>query len=296
MELPFEVGALYSRKEDIHALFGGQRQGGISTPKNEPVIIAFTGEAGASHGYTDFWDDEGIFHYYGEGQIGPMRYVAGNRAIRDHVKGGKELLVFQIMGKGKPCRYRGRFVALSSYIKPDTVDTRGDLRDAIVFRLQPLEDQEPFGLFEEESILVDAGLDETVAKRLVDVRTKQTLFRRRLLGVEKECRLTRIRDLRFLRASHIKPWAECDTADERTDGSNGLLLAPHADLLFDRGWMSFRDNGQLLVADKFPTDVANKFGLTLKKDRPCGIFTTEQKSYLNYHRDVVFEKRLSKKD
>ena len=50
MQLPYEVGALYNRKAEIHGLLDGQRQGGISTPKSHPVVIAFTGEAGAAHG------------------------------------------------------------------------------------------------------------------------------------------------------------------------------------------------------------------------------------------------------
>ncbi|MBH1674515.1 HNH endonuclease [Stenotrophomonas maltophilia] len=64
-----------------------------------------------------------------------------------------------------------------------------------------------------------------------EVRTKQCLFRERLIGIEKGCRLTGIEDLRILRASHIKPWAH-STHSERVDGENGLLLAPHADMLF----------------------------------------------------------------
>ena len=56
--LPFQIGALYNRKAHIHALLGGQQQGGISTPPDQPFVIIFTGEAGKSHGYTDRWDDD----------------------------------------------------------------------------------------------------------------------------------------------------------------------------------------------------------------------------------------------
>lgn len=125
MELPFEVGALYNRQKQIHGVFGGQQQGGISTPKEHPLVIAFTGEAGVSHGYHDFWDDEEVFHYFGEGQVGDMKYVAGNRAIGEHVKDGKTLVVFQMMGKGRPYRYLGRFLCQSSYVRPGTPDREG---------------------------------------------------------------------------------------------------------------------------------------------------------------------------
>ena len=78
---PFVVGALYHRRDDIHARFGGQMQGGISTPGYHPFVFIFTGEAGKAHGYSDFWESEDLFHYYGEGQAGDMEYKGGNRAI-----------------------------------------------------------------------------------------------------------------------------------------------------------------------------------------------------------------------
>ena len=293
MKLPFQVGALYNRQAQIHALLGGQQQGGISTPKDSPVIIAFTGEAGISHGYRDFWDDDEIFHYFGEGRTGDMRYTGGNRAIEQHVSDGKKLILFQMMGKGRPYRYLGEFVSLTSYIQPNTLDTNGELRDAIVFRMQPVAADGGFGALEGEIAIAqaeaDAGIPETAKKKLVEVRTKQRLFRERLIGFEKGCRLTGIEDLRFLRASHIKPWASSQP-DERVDGQNGLLLAPHADLLFDQGWISFESNGRLLVASDLPSEVENRLSLDLKRGRKYGAFEQRQQYYLGFHRDVIFEK------
>lgn len=294
MNLPFQVGALYNRQAQIHALLGGQQQGGISTPKDNPVIIAFTGEAGVSHGYRDFWDDDEIFHYFGEGQSGDMRYIGGNRAIEQHISDGKKLMLFQMMGKGRPYRYLGEFVRLSSYIQPNTPDTRGDLRDAIVFRLKSVETSEGFGMFEDERVLAHAEATavapETATNRLVEVRTKQRLFRERLVGFEKGCRLTGIEDLRFLRASHIKPWASSQD-NERVDGQNGLLLTPHADLLFDQGWISFESNGKLLVACNLPAEVQAGLGLALKRGHRYGAFSQRQQDYLAFHRDVIFGAR-----
>lgn len=293
MELPFEVGALYNRQKQIHGVFGGQQQGGISTPKEHPLVIAFTGEAGVSHGYHDFWDDDEVFHYFGEGQIGDMKYVAGNRAIGEHVKDGKTLVVFQMMGKGRPYRYLGRFMCQSSYVRPGTPDREGQLRSAIVFRLRSLEASLGLAASETDQAEIDAGIDDvgaTSTRRETEVRTKQRLFRERLIGVEKGCRLTGIEDLRFLRASHIKPWAD-STHSERVDGENGLLLAPHADLLFDRGWISFSSSGRLLVSNDLPTDVQGRIGLKLDGPIQCGAFSNGQLGYLEFHRDVVFDRR-----
>lgn len=292
IELPYQVGALYNRRAEIHGLLGGQRQGGISTPKDHPYVIAFTGEAGKAHGYDDDWDDDHVLHYYGEGQSGDMQYTGGNRAIRDHQADGNKLILFQMMGHGKPYRYLGEFLCIGSYAKPDTQATRGPNRIAIVFRLVPVSDstfllgkgvQEPNG--------AELALGSTVKQQVVEVRNKQTLFRRRLLGVEKACRLTGMQDLRFLRASHIKPWALCETGGERTDGHNGVLLTPHADLLFDRGWISFEDSGKLVVAGDLPSDVRKHIGLNLKPGRSCGVFTERQMHYLDFHRDHILEKR-----
>lgn len=293
MELPFDVGALYNRKEQIHAVFGGQQQGGISTPKEHPLVIAFTGEAGVSHGYHDFWDDDEVFHYFGEGQVGDMKYVAGNRAIGEHVKDGKTLVVFQMMGKGRPYRYLGRFMCQSSYVQPGMPDGKGQPRSAIVFRLRSLEASLGLAASESEQAEIDSAIDdtgETTTRRETEVRTKQRLFRERLIGVEKGCRLTGIEDLRFLRASHIKPWAD-STHSERVDGENGLLLAPHADLLFDRGWISFSSSGRLLVSSGLPSDVQVRLGLKMDASLRHGIFSPKQLGFLEFHRNVVFDRR-----
>ncbi|PJL61830.1 HNH endonuclease [Stenotrophomonas maltophilia] len=291
MELPFEVGALYNRQKQIHGVFGGQQQGGISTPKEHPLVIAFTGEAGVSHGYHDFWDDDEVFHYFGEGQVGDMKYVAGNRAIGEHVKDGKTLVVFQMMGKGRPYRYLGKFMCQSSYVQPGMPDREGQPRSAIVFRLRSLETSLGLAASETDQAEIDAIDDAgaTSARRETEVRTKQRLFRERLIGIEKGCRLTGIEDLRFLRASHIKPWAN-STDGERVDGENGLLLAPHADLLFDRGWISFSSSGGLLVSNYLPADVRALLGLNLSPGVECGAFSEKQLDFLEFHRDIVFSK------
>jgi len=288
VELPYAVGALYNRKEEIHGLFGGQRQGGISTPKEHPLVIAFTGEAGAAHGYTDFWDDDEILHYFGEGQTGHMRYRGGNLAIEDHIKNGKRLVLFQMMGKGRPYRFLGEFVALSSYIRPNTPDTTGAMRDAIVFRLKSMAEWPQLGsdLGSAPEAADHTPPSETARRMLVDIRTKQRLFRERLVNVEKGCRLTGVEDLRFLRASHMKPWSLSDSS-ERTDGENGLLLTPSADLLFDKGWISFDRSGKVLYSNHLPPGMTSALGIAHDRPRYPG-FSKKQGTYLEFHRDVIF--------
>src|SRR2546421_12276750 len=70
------------RRIDLHKQFGGQGQGGISTPRMYPLILLFTGDVGEQYGYADGWTKEGLFLYVGEGQQGDMQFVRGNAAIR----------------------------------------------------------------------------------------------------------------------------------------------------------------------------------------------------------------------
>lgn len=293
-DLPYEVGALYNRRQDIHGLLGGQMQGGISTPTNSPFVILFTGEAGSQHGYRDHWEEEAgenILHYYGEGQDGDMQDVRGNRAIRAHLQNNRRLLIFQSLGKGQPYRFLGEFRFLHAYEENGVPDTKGALRKAIVFKLRPVEAEfDPFEVVIADKPFPKIDLSATVSLQLNEIRVKQSLFKRRLLNVEKQCRLTGVADLRFLRASHIKPWAKCTDGNERVDGANGLLLTPHADLLFDRGWITFEDNGALVRSAHLPAEVAENIGLDLRSGRQCGGFGDSQRTYLDYHRNAVFEK------
>lgn len=294
-DLPYELGALYSRQEDVHGRYGGQERGGISTPPNSPFIFLFTGVAGIQHGYTDRWDDDNIFHYFGEGQVGDMQDVRGNRAIRDHLKNNKRLLIFQSLGHSKPYRFLGEFRFVYAYEQSGVPDREGNFRKAIVFKLEPSQqDFDPFQNAIADAAQPEIDISATASIQLVEVRSKQSLFKRRLLTVEKHCRVTGIADLRFLRASHVKPWAKCANGNERVDGSNGPLLSPHANFLFDRGWITFEDGGALVRSNQLPNDVIDRIGLDLKQGRNCGSFFEEQKKYLEYHRNAVFERSFKK--
>ncbi|NVN06015.1 HNH endonuclease [Asaia spathodeae] len=133
---PFELHRSYHRRNDIHARFGGQQQGGISTPANAPGIFIFTGH-GADHvGYQDVFEADGSFRYTGQGQLGDMRMISGNRAIRDHVQNGKDLLLFQQTKRGGPVRFEGLYVCGGWEIEQQP-DMHGQPRQAIVFMLVP---------------------------------------------------------------------------------------------------------------------------------------------------------------
>lgn len=135
----FEVGRVYHRRNDIHARFGGQQQGGISTPAGWPYIFLFTGESGEQYGYRDGWNEDGVYLYTGEGQVGDMQWVRGNRAIRAHLADGKDLLMFENLSRGKGVRFVGCF-ACASWETRTGPDVKGDDREVIVFHLLRQED------------------------------------------------------------------------------------------------------------------------------------------------------------
>jgi hypothetical protein len=85
----------------------------------------------------------------------------------------------------------------------------------------------------------------TEAERLVVQRIGQDIFRARLMDYwQGRCPLTGITDAALLRASHIVPWAECETDAERLDVHNGLLLSALWDAAFDRALVTFDDQGR----------------------------------------------------
>jgi hypothetical protein len=160
-DVVFSPGRVY-RRCDLHAKFGGQRQGGISTPAKAPFIFLITGDSGKQHGYSDEWTDDGVFLYTGEGQRGDMRFVAGNRAIRDHRKDGKALQVFEQDKKDKRfLRYLGEMEYVEHAYR-EAPDTDGKQRKAIVFHLRPV------GTLAPDSAVVAAALsgEGPVSKRV----------------------------------------------------------------------------------------------------------------------------------
>jgi putative restriction endonuclease len=129
-----------------------------------------------------------------------------------------------------------------------------------------------------------AGLPRsTESERVVVQRVGQNLFRAALLDYWQErCCVTGLGIPGLLRASHIKPWAVCDSDDERLDVFNGLLLAPHIDALLDGGWISFSDEGRILISDVLPTATMELLGVSpewrIHKLKPA------HKRYLDFHR------------
>jgi hypothetical protein len=76
--------------------------------------------------------------------------------------------------------------------------------------------------------------------------------------------------------------------DERLHGENRLLLTPTVDHLFDRGFISFENNGDLLIFPVVHRESLKRLGIPLDERQNLGAFSEGQRRYLEYHRDLVF--------
>jgi len=140
----------------------------------------------------------------------------------------------------------------------------------------------------EARIQEDPGLDETTRRAVVDARRGQGRFRLSVEALERACRVTGVTDRRLLRASHIKPWRTCSSNIERLDGHNGLLLSPNVDHLFDRGYIAFLDDGQMLISPHVEANEIARLGIEVAPPAYVGRFNPGQATYLEFHRTHVF--------
>ncbi len=133
----------------------------------------------------------------------------------------------------------------------------------------------------------DVAIPETTREQLVLARRGQGKFRQEVSRIETHCRVTGVNRPEHLIASHCKPWRDSDNA-ERLDGENGLLLTPSIDHLFDRGFISFENNGELLVSGVAHKFSLGKMGVPVGVKFNAGAFSDGQRRYLDFHRESVF--------
>jgi hypothetical protein len=125
----------------------------------------------------------------------------------------------------------------------------------------------------------------TSKTRLIQARLGQGKYRTDLFFVwEGKCCISGCDQKALLRASHIKPWRSC-TDKERLDPMNGLLLTPNLDAVFDQGYISFDNNGEMVISNELDAksismlNIPKKFRLTLNQ---------KQGGFMEYHRGNIF--------
>jgi len=163
------MGLEYVRR-DIHERLGGQSQGGISTPKQQPVILLFTGLGGERYGYRDQWIKKGrIFLYTGEGQRGDMDFVRGNAAIREHQQAERDVHLFEETTKSGTVRYLGQMIYIGHRLESLAVESS---------ELEPEESLRQLTLDQ----LRRAALQDSAPTR--DAKTRLTIYRRRSVAIK----------------------------------------------------------------------------------------------------------------
>lgn len=134
-----------------------------------------------------------------------------------------------------------------------------------------------------QNINSDPTLDETEKDILVNTRIGQGQFRHDLIKYWGGCAVTSYRDTRLLVASHIKPWRAADNR-ERLDKFNGVLLLPNLDKVFDLGFITFNEYGNIMISDELEEFEA--IGVSETMSIPM---ERHHQDYMSFHRKVVFK-------
>jgi hypothetical protein len=144
----------------------------------------------------------------------------------------------------------------------------------------------------EQTISQNQTIPETERKAIIRARLGQGVFKERVGEIESRCRITGVDNPTHLIASHCKPWRD-STNEERLNGENGLLLTPTIDHLFDRGFIGFENNGELIISPIAHRPSLVRMGIETEKSFNVGSFTQGQKDFLEFHRNEIL--LLSKK-
>lgn len=210
------------------------------------------------------WENENVFSYTGEGQSGDMEFTRGNLALRDHLKNGKRVFLFEQTRKGYV-----QFVSELTFFDCDyypTYDTAGKDRIGIKFFLKRVGARVSYEL-DKISFAAEPPLDyfmPAVTERsgLVLSRVGQGAYRKSIINRwENKCAVTGFQDKRILIASHIHPWKD-SKSEERLDVHNGILLSPTYDALFNKHLITFENNGKIVLSENIKPVEYKKIGVS----------------------------------
>jgi putative restriction endonuclease len=267
------IGKYYSR-ENLTAIWNYKgRQAlsrGVVTPSNTNKIILFvTKETQKSYTqYSNYISDD---YLYWDGEQGGTN----NSRIINSTANNDEIHLFYRPKHHQNFEYKGR-VTLETYIG-DTLPYK------FVFRII-VGDDIPLP----EKDLHEKLPDKPTQKEITTLsRIGQGIFRIKLFDLWQGCAMSNLNFPELLRASHIKPWRDANDR-ERLDPYNGLLLTPTYDLLFDKGYISFGNDGKILIGKAVQKDM---LALTISYDLKLRHIFDNNKRYLEYHRDTYFDKK-----
>ena len=135
----------------------------------------------------------------------------------------------------------------------------------------------------------DTEIQKTEAERLVKERVGQEIYRDALMNYwGGACAVTGCTLKDALRASHAKPWKDCTSDAERLNVYNGFLLTANLDALFDKGYISFTDDGFIMESSVFKS--ADKVALGINPGLKLRWLEEGHLEFLDYHHKYVWKK------
>jgi hypothetical protein len=141
------------------------------------------------------------------------------------------------------------------------------------------------GIEEDINDVLTSDLSSSEKVNLVRARLGQGKFRQQVMKLwRNSCAVTGCKIPAMLRASHIKPWRDCESTNERLSADNGLILTANLDALFDRGLISFDKMGVMLISPEI-SDM-DRQTLGLQNARLTIAPSQWQDRYLAYHRQA----------
>lgn len=241
---------------------------GVVTPSGSNLIILFvTHEKQTSlTQYVDYIHDD---YLYWEGE----EKGGSNQRIINSVTRNDEIHLFFRN------KHHQLFIYMGVLALEDYVESKSQPFQFIFKIIGEKRSTSETGILKEPSYA--SGGKPTQQSSMVLSRIGQGAFRVNLFKLWNACSLSAVQMPEILRASHIKPWKDSNN-DERLNPYNGLLLTPTYDALFDKGFVSFENNGQIIISRKLdPYVEALQLSASIKLRR---VFP-ENVKFLDYHRE-----------
>jgi putative restriction endonuclease len=241
---------------------------GVITPKNTNIIVFFiTKEKQESlTQYEDHIDGDMLF-WEGESGHGNDERIISRKDI---------IHIFYRDRHHSNFIYKGRAL----------------LRNYKLFKNRPskfifdlIDMQKPYSEIVAE-VKMDYGISATEREAIITSRLGQGIYRKKSIELWKTCSVTGFTKQEILIASHIKPW-KLSTNVERINPYNSLLLVPHLDKLFDKGYVGFETSGKILLSEKI--DIKDWERIGIHSDMSLRNVPDETKKFLDYHCEYIYD-------
>ncbi|MBF7091463.1 HNH endonuclease [Flavobacterium sp. ALJ2] len=208
--------------------------------------------------------------------------------ISNHFKNslGKEIDLYEITNSEEVLKIRDEYFSYDEFYIKNKTGNRMYSRslDLYIEFLEMHRNQLDNSLDEIDEIKNNNNLSKLEKESIILSRIGQGKFRDDLINLWNACSISGYEDVRFLIASHIKPWKMSDNL-EKVDKFNGLLLLPTYDKLFDLGFITFDKNGLIKISNQLK-DI-EKIGVN--ENIKIKIKNGNHK-YLEFHYDYIFKK------